>query len=230
MLYAILILIGAAMAGYYFWDQHRLKKELEELQRQELAEQEARAAAAADRPWKKLPRAPLFVAACDSALHQTGTLWPGGWSPTEIVCAENKLEIKWERHNDGLIEHLLAFHPEAEVTPEGNHAKRTISIESLPNENEDPPPARERLIQLTDIARSHGWPFSLNNKQSAVLGQVQPAGNWKPIYWAITDTQTTPASMIVALDANGLRISEIRLVFAGGIMKWTMEGTQYVHP
>lgn len=231
-LYVSVIALVLALVGYYVWDQYRIKKELEELAMQEAAEQAARETAAAEQPWKKQPRAALFVAACDKALAQVKTFWPGNWTPTDAVCKERNLVVTWTRQETGWIEHLLALEPKAEISTDGNRAMLTVPLELTGGENDTLPKERERIVGMYSYAQRYGLSFVLKNATGApVLGQPQPvSGGWKTLEWSIGDMPLAPSTMLPGLDSPGLRISQIKLAFSEGMMKWTMEGMQYVQP
>ena len=62
-LYITLIVIALVLTGYHFWSQYRINKQLEAFARQEAEESAARMAAAAEQPWKKIPRVSAFIEA-----------------------------------------------------------------------------------------------------------------------------------------------------------------------
>ncbi|MBV2234684.1 MAG: type 4b pilus protein PilO2 [Sterolibacterium sp.] len=232
-LHALLIALVIIFGGYQLWEHYRLKKELEALEQKEAAEQAAREQAAAEQPWKKQPPAAQFVAACNAALSQVNTLWPGNWTPTTSVCAEGKFTLSWSRQETGRIEHLLALQPNAEILPDGNHAKLEIPLELPPGTNEVLPKEREKLLEMLDFSQRYGIRLTVKNDsgKSTVLGQPDlNDGSWSTLEWTIGDTLLAPATILPVLDGPGLRIGKITLTFSEGMMKWTMEGMQYVQP
>ncbi len=230
-LYAVLIAVAAGLTGYYLWDQWRVKKELEALAQQEAMEQATREAAAADRPWKKQPRAPQFVAACDSAMRQVKTFWPGNWTPTGAICADRTLTVTWTRQEQGWLEHIREIEPRVEFSPDGNRATLNLPLEMPPGEDETLPKESERRFALHSAAQHLGLQLAQVDQQAnAVLGQPAVPGSWTTMTWTITNAPLPPATVISALDGGGFRITQLKLGFAGGMMTWTMEGTQYAQP
>lgn len=232
-LHALLIALALIFGGYQLWEHYRATKELEALERKEAAEQAARELAAAEQPWKKQPPAAQFLAACNTALGQVKTFWPGNWTPSTSVCAEGKLTMSWSRQETGRIEHLLALQPDAEISPDGNRATLTIPLELPPGTNEVLPKAREKLLDMLDFSQRYGIGLSVSDTtgKSAVLGQPNLSdGSWKTLEWTIGDMLLAPDTILPVLDGPGLRISKITLTFSEGMMKWTMEGMQYVQP
>jgi hypothetical protein len=232
-IHALLIALALIFGGYQLWEYFQTKQELEALQKKEVAEQAARELAAAEQPWKKQPPAAQFVAACNTALDQIKTFWPGNWVPAKTLCADNKLTFSWMRQETGRIDHLLALLPNADISPDGNQATLIIPLGLPAGANETLPKERERLLGMLDFSQRYGVELNIKNTngKSAVLGQ--PAltdGTWNTLEWSLRDTLLAPATILPVFDSPGLRISRISLTFSEGKMKWTMEGTQYVQP
>ncbi|MBP9714389.1 MAG: type 4b pilus protein PilO2 [Sterolibacterium sp.] len=229
----ILIVLGIGLLGYYAWDHYSKQQALEELARQEVAEQAARAAAVAEQPWKKQTRAAGFIAACDQALASVPTLWPAGWAPDNAVCKDRNLVITWARQETGRLEHLLNTLPDADIAIDGNKATLTRRLELPGGENDVLPKQKERIAALYDIAQRYGFNFALKApaNEAPVLGQPAEAEpTWKSLEWTVADMALAPVRVAPLFEGGGFRLNQIKLSFAEGIMKWTMEGTQYVQP
>lgn len=230
--FLLLLLIPALLVGgYYFWDQYRLKKELEELARQEAELAAQREVAVAEQPWKKEAPAAYFVAACDSALSQVKTFWPGNWTPVDVVCADRSLVINWVRQNDGWVDQIRKLEPQAEVAIDGNRATLSLPLELPGGQDDTLPVEKDRRLNLLDFAQRYNFQLNLKNPTNPVLGQPQMADpGWKALEWTLTDLPLAPATILPEFNGPGLRIKQMHLTFSGSTMKWTLEGMQYVQP
>jgi len=229
----ILTTLAIATIAYYGWQHYTTQKELEEMARKEAEEQAARAAAVDNQPWKKQPPAEQFIAACNHALSQVQNYWPAGWDPDNALCEKDKLVFNWTRQESGRVEYLLSAQPAASVSIDGNKASLTIPLEEIKGVNDVLPKEKERILELISVAQRYGIDFKFQTLQEtqAVLGEpTDVAPTWQTQSWNITDFYPAPSTIIPLFDGPGFRITLIKLSFAEGIMKWTMEGTQYAQP
>ncbi len=232
-LYVSLGLIAAALTGYHFWSQYQLKKQMEEFARQEAAENAARAAAAAEQPWKKLPRATSFIKTCDAARNTLPTLWPGDWRTTNIRCTEQQMTATWRRGDNGSLDQLLAFIPEAKLTPGGgDDASLTIPLKmEKPEASEAPAREQQRVAEIYTAAQKYNLNFKMKKSSGdSVPGQPAENYSWKLLDWMVEDTRLSPETIISLLDGEGFRITQLDLSLREGVMTWTFKGVQYVRP
>lgn len=231
-LHISLIILVLLFGGYQLWERYRVKQELAELQRQEAAAQAAREIAAAEQPWKKQPPAAQFLTACHDALNQVDSYWPAGWLPEKAVCSEQKFTMSWLRHGNTRIDHLLAVQPESKISADGKHAELTLPLKLPAGTNETLPKLQQRLAELQDFPQRYGVELAVKNTSNKpILGQSGITDDsWATLTWTTGETLLAPATLLPALDSPGLRINRITLSFSEGLMKWTMEGMQYVQP
>lgn len=218
---------------YYGWQYYSTKQALEEQARKEAEEQAARAAAVDNQPWKKLPPPEQFIAACDRALSKVQNYWPAGWDPESATCAKDTLVFNWIRQDSGRIEYLLSAQPAASISLDGGRASLTLPLDQPKGANDVLPKEKERILELLSIAQRYGIDFKFQNLQDnqPTLGEpTDVAPTWKTQGWNINDFYPAPSTIIPLFDGPGFRITLIKLSFTEGIMKWTMEGTQYAQP
>lgn len=232
-LYVSLIVIALVLTGYHFWSQYQLKKQLETFARQEAEENAARAAAAAEQPWKKIPRVQTFIAACDAARNTVVTLWPGDWRATEIRCTENQLAVTWRRGDNGTLDQLLNFVPTAKlVAGGGDSAMLVVPINMAKSEaSESPVREHQRTIEMYNVAQHYGLNFKLKKSMGETLpGESTSNYSWKMLDWMVEDTRLPPEILSNLLDREGFRITQLDLSLREGSMIWTFKGVQYVRP
>ncbi|MBP9218793.1 MAG: type 4b pilus protein PilO2 [Sterolibacterium sp.] len=232
-LYITLIVIALVLTGYHFWSQYRINKQLEAFARQEAEESAARMAAAAEQPWKKIPRVSAFIEACETARNSVTTLWPGDWRTTEIRCTEPQLSITWRRSDNGTLDQLLNFIPTARLTAgDGNTASLQLPLNMGKSEASEAP-AREqiRTIEMYTVAQRYALNFKIKpSTGDSVPGQPANSYSWKLLDWMIEDTRLMPATIASLLDSEGFRITQLDLALREGSLIWTYKGVQYVRP
>lgn len=229
---AVIVLSVAGYFGYGYWQQWQLKKEMIEVAQQEAEVREAKARAIAEHPWKKQARPAKFIEGCDAAFKQVNTFWPGNWTPKDAYCANGTLTVTWTRQENGWLEHLYAIEPKAVPADDGNTASLTIPVTMPQGDNEVVPKERERKLAMIDVSQRHGFNLALMNPRPTLLlpGQAPTVQDWKAVVWSVKNSYLHPSEVIPLLDGEGFRISLIKLTFTGGVMKWSMEGNQYVQP
>lgn len=241
-LVALAGLVGGPLYGYR-WHQERLAAE----QAAALAEQAAAAAgqvtvARPEHPWKKLPLARAFVAACMDGIDRIPSLAPGNWTMVELNCNGSTVGISWRRGEGGWIEHLRLVAPEVTTSADGQSASLSMPVTLPPGESDEVVlEERQRTLALHAVAQIYrftGLSVSAAVAPAPPLLPGQQAGQqppppppeWKEMKWSMTGTAMTPGVVADALDGPGFRMSSIKAVLNGGSLSWSMEGTQYVAP
>ncbi len=231
-LVAAVVLLGAGYYAYSYWQQWQNEKAMAEIAEQEAALAAARTNAVADHPWKKQARATQFMAACDTAIDQVSTFWPGNWTPKEAVCANGALTVVWTANEHGWLEHLQAVEPKAVPALDGRSATLAVPITLKGGDNEALLNERVRTLAMIGAAQRYGFNVAVSDQSATPMlpGQAPAAQSWKTLKWTVANGQLPPSVVIPALDGDGFRVTQIKLAFTGGVMNWTMEGIQYVQP
>ena len=62
----------------------------------------------------------------------------------------------------------------------------------------------------------------------APSNQLPP--QWRELSWAVKGSALSPESVVAVLDGAGFRVGSVVARFSDGIIKWDLEGSQYVLP
>lgn len=238
---ALGVLAAAGTYGYTLWKEYSIQQEQMRIAAQQAAQANAmhQGAKPLVHPWKTIARAPRFWDGCKGALAQVGTFWPGNWKFKNAACSNGALVVNWVSDGYGWIEHLQAIVPNAEFSPDGKSATLTVPIVLPQGEDEQVPAMKQRKLKMYAVAQRYGLQllFKEDPAQRRLLpGEVPPTNaanpeiDWKELWWSISAPAMSPAALLPELDAEGFRLGRIEMTFTNGIMKWDMEGVQYVKP
>jgi hypothetical protein len=196
-----------------------------------------------EHPWKKMPRATPFVAACMTGLDKIPSLVPGNWTVGEIVCNGTSVAIGWRRKDTGWIEHLRQIAPEVTTSPDGQSASLSVPVTMPATESDEAlQDERQRGLAMHAVAQIYRFtslnltpavspaPAALPGQPANTPQTAPPPPEWKEIKWAIMGSPMSPSIVAAALDAPGFRMTSIKAIFNGGSLSWSMEGIQYVSP
>lgn len=231
-----LVAIGGVIAlgvlGYRQWQQDQAAKEAARLAMLQSAEQQPEAL---PHPWKTQQRAQLTVAACATGFDSIPTMWPGNWKPDSVSCSPAAgLVVTWKRGEHGWIKHLLDIEPKASISADGTMATMILPIQLTGGEDEALQDERTRALHLQMTAQQYGLTVSLSAPAApppmpgAPSNQLPP--QWRELSWAVKGSALSPESVVAVLDGAGFRVGSVVARFSDGIIKWDLEGSQYVLP
>lgn len=183
-------------------------------------------------PWHTTPKASVVVDQCMLAIDRLTTLWPGNWDPQSISCAKGNLTVTWKRAENGAVDHLLMLGKGVSVAEDGNSAAQVIPFDVMPGAIEDVPPRLQRLMEMHSAAQQRGIPLIIGAEKAApILPGMAPNAPglmpWAEIRWSIKGVGLTPNSIVGILDGPGFRVDSIQASISKGLLKWSLEGTQY---
>lgn len=230
---AVGVVLAAALIGYRQYEQRRIA--------QQAAEQAALLSSEPPvelpHPWKDKPRAQIGAAACLTGFQSIAHLWPGNWTPERVVCAvaEGTLTVAWKRGEYGWIKHLLEVEPKAAVAADGATATLTLPLSVSGAEDEQLVEERGRLLALQINAQQYGLNIQVAAPPAPPpMPGAQPGDQlpprWREWSWSIKGSALSPESIVAALDGPGFRLIAVTAQISGGVIKWDLEGSQYVLP
>lgn len=237
ILVPMIIIAAIAAGGMYGFKTWQNKKAAETARIAELQAAAEGRPVMADHPWKNAPRAREYLKSCMSAMSQVKSLWPGNWTPMEATCANGMFTVLWKRQEWGWIDHLRAVEPKAILAGDGSAASLSIPLVFSSGEDEAVPLESDRTLDMHGIAQKYRFSVTLAAPPAHVAmpgqenaGKEQQKQDWREMKWEAKGISLPPDVVLAALDGNGFRVSRVQAVFAGGIIIWNMEGTQYVKP
>jgi len=228
---------GALIAGIWAYQQWQESQSAKEAARLAMLQAESETPTELPHPWKDKPRAQIAAASCATAFEGIPNLWPGNWTPESVLCApgEGSIRVSWRRGEHGWIKHLLEVEPHAAISPDGTMASRAFQFQAPGTEDEALVDGRERSMHLYSMAQQYGIDIVL--AEPPPLPQMPgatPDGMvvqmWRELSWAIKGSALSPESVVAALDGAGFRLNSVTARFSDGLIKWDLEGSQYVLP
>jgi hypothetical protein len=231
---AALTVVVIGLVGTHLYLRHVAEKDLLKFQ-----EEQARAMENGPKKlkpvhaWKLIPRAADFVNACEEAQFHVTTLWPGNWSLNQMDCSGKSLVISWGKKDDGWIQHLLEIEPHAVISDDGTTATLTLPVVTSDGIDEAVPGAAKRRLDMLSVAESLNLSLKFVREPSTTRLPGDPAQklslkDWGEIPFSIKGEALPLPQAITSLQAPGFRINKITKTFSEGVMKWTIEGVQYV--
>lgn len=231
------VVIGAVIAlgaiGYKQWQQEQAAKEAAQL----AAMQSNEPIKEMPHPWKDKPRAQIAVAACATGFDSISTLWPGNWKPETVLCspAAGSMTVTWKRGEFGWIKHLLEVEPKANVSGDGSMATLVVPVSVSGTEDETLVDERTRSLQMQMVAQQYGLMINLAAPPAPpTMPGSQPNDQmlpkWRELAWAIKGSALPPENVVASLDGAGFRVGSVTARFSDGLIKWDLEGSQYVLP
>lgn len=226
-------LVALGLIGYKQWQAHKAAEEAARLAMMHPAE----APKELPHPWKTKPRAQMAVAACATAFDGLTNLWPGNWKPETVVCspAEGVLSVTWKRGEHGWIKHLLELQPKANISTDGGSATLILPVAIAGAEDESLVDERTRALHLNMAAQEYGLSLSLSVPPApppmpGASPNDQVMQPWRELSWTVKATSLSPESVVAGLDGAGFRVNSATARFSEGLIKWDLEGSQYVLP
>lgn len=227
----IAVAVGMAVVGAVKLKAWRAAREMETYlaQQRELEAERLARAARPVHPWRSQPRALAFAQACESAAKSIRTLWPGGWTFTNMTCSGAKLTATWSRA-EGFLQHVLVVHPDISIDASGQTARLILDLPKLATEDESLPTERERIVSLLDNAQRNGYAMSLSAPPVAAAKKTSALSrpDWREVNFTLSGSLRPASQAAGTLDGNGFRINAIESRYANGILSWSMKGIQYV--
>lgn len=232
--FAIIAVVGVGgVMGYKQWEAQKAAEEAARL----AMLQQNQTPTEIPHPWKSKPRAQMAVAACATGFDAIEGLWPGNWKPESVVCSpsDGVLAINWKRGENGWIKHLLEQQPKANVSTDGTTATLVMPLAVSGAEDERLIDERTRSLQLQMVAQEYGLTLSLSAPAApppmpGAAANTQVVQPWRELSWSIKGSGLSPESVVAALDGAGFRLSSATARFNEGLIKWDLEGAQYVLP
>jgi hypothetical protein len=219
-----------AGGGWYGWGYYQ---QLQEQERQRLAEEQARwqAAQRALHPWK-IKALPQDVA--QTCLRKFGLLSPGGWALSDFACNATQVSYNWNR-NGSIPSFLLEKVPAASLDLAGENASWSEPVnmpatrrdEALLPLNQLLPPllSRLQLLQLAPkITLLPVAPVPLAPGADPASAVVPLRPEWQGYAFTLNGGGVPPLEIATLLSKPGVRLD--RLSYRNGV--WTMEGVIYV--
>ncbi|MGS0741434.1 type 4b pilus protein PilO2 [Glaciimonas sp. GG7] len=230
----IAIVLIAIFTGYMQWKKWRTVQELAQF----MAQQSADAAATAnhvqrlEHPWKTIPGAAAFTVACNTALNNIPFLFPGSWSLSDILCKGETLALNWTRADGGTIADLRAIVPGAVIYGAGSSATFSVPLGPISSADEKVPVQQARMGELYNLAQIHHQNLTLAEAAPLPVlpGQKQVFRDWKEVVWSVNDSTLPPEILVPLFDGDGFRVGSIQTKIIDGVMRWNIEGVQYVQP
>lgn len=235
------LLSAIAVSGAYGYVHYRAyveNKQMSEITAQTAAQSllAPKAQPKPEHPWKQQPAAVAFANACGAALESVPSLFPANWDPTSIVCAGGTTTVTWKRPESGTLTELLQEEKRAAISADGNTATLVIPTPHQASADDHLDTVLSRVNAMNSTAQSLSLALSfVEQKQKAMLPGDKPTTSdqiveWGSKDWTVSATLLDPATVALALDGKGFRINSISTTFDGGVMKRTIQGTQYVQP
>lgn len=231
---------AAGYMGFGYWE----KLQAEKLQAQIAAQQALAAEAELQKyltrePWQDLPRASVFMAACDAAMRKIGVT-AGNWTLGEFVCENGTYTTNWVRAGSrSMVSHLKELYPSAVLSADDVFATVTTNAQTKPpiGKTGEVLPAHEiRLDQLRDQNTRYG--IIVNILTKVTPAQVSNSAGQPPqnldapwvSYEISAESKLSPQSTVEALDAPGFRITRVEGKLKNGLINYQLKGIQYAKP
>lgn len=230
-LIAGLVLAGAAV-GYKQYQQQQAAQEAARL----AAMQASEPVQELPHPWKDKVRAKAAIQACSTAINGLETLWPGNWKPESVACsvATGTLTVTWKQGAHGWIKHLLEVEPRASVIGDGTTAILVLPVPMSGAEDEALLDERTRSLDMRVKVQQYGATLVLAAPPAppAMPGANanQAPSRWNELSWAMQGVLLPPEDLISSMDGAGFRLGSVTARFTDGLIKWDLEGSQYVLP
>jgi len=227
------LVIAVGAIGYKQWEQEQEAKKAAQL----AAIQANEPIQELPHPWKDKPRAKRAVASCTKGFEGVATLWPGNWKPETLLCSltSGSITVTWKRGEYGWIKHLLEIEPKANVSGDGSMATLVIPIDVSGTDDETLVDERTRSLELQMIAQEYRLTITVAAPAAApsmpgALPNDQIVPRWRELAWSIKGSALPPEIIVASLDGAGFRVGTVTARFSDGLIKWDLEGSQYVLP
>ena len=145
------------------------------------------------------------------------------------------MTVTWKRGEYGWIKHLLEVEPKANVSGDGSMAALVVPVSVSGAEDETLVDERTRSLQMQMVAQQYGLMINLAAPPAPpTMPGAQPNDQmlpkWRELAWAIKGSALPPENVVASLDGAGFRVGSVTARFSDGLIKWDLEGSQYVLP
>jgi len=189
-----------------------------------------------EHPWKSLPLSASIISECMNSMFNIH-LFPGNWDVEQISCANGSASVTWKSRTNGWIEHLLAIEPRALISPDGLTASISVPFFcASETTDEDVPRENERIVEMFSASQRYHLKFEIQPPPPVIptlpgqeVTKVSTSSLWKEINWKVSEA-SSPDVVLAALNGKGFRLKTMTAKLSGGLLVWTMEGSQYVNP
>ena len=231
----LLCAIGAAIAGWYWWEAEQAKAaaKLAEMRAREAAAKKGATKLVIPAPeWEGRPLPESVLTACWNSV-QAAERVPAGWQWVDTVCTEKTIVHKYTRPAlSGSVGALLRILPDATVEESGVSATVSPEMPRLPNAPAvtllSPDIAKSQFLAAAQQAFTQ---FTLGPSQAPPLpppkpGELVQTPSWKLRKFTVDGLSSDQAALRSTLKVPGARITTVSITSAN---RTKIEGNLYAN-